>query len=115
MASSTVVRIVFSLPACPPHAMFALVISGMIAASVPAPSPRSLLKSIEPATPEHINEGRHARYRLNGSRGSAAGSTEGVSSVGGLLSERPLADGPSRSHRGRAKKTPALLSARPRH
>src|SRR2546430_1853367 len=56
MASSTVVRMVFSLPACPPHAMFALVISGMIAASVPAPSPRSLLKSIEPATLQHINE-----------------------------------------------------------
>src|SRR5206468_1842104 len=31
----------------------------------------------------------------------------------GLLSERPLADGPSRSHRGRAKKTPALNNPSP--
>src|SRR5437879_10716484 len=43
-------------------------------------------------------------------RRSAAGA--GDEQRRGLLAERPLADGPSRSHRGRAKKTPALLTSR---
>src|SRR5207244_13280993 len=94
MASSTVVRIVFSLPACPPHAMFALVISGMIAASVPAPSPRSLLKSIEPATPS-------AHYDQRVASGSSERAAPGVPSIA-------IPPGPSEEDSGAAQRpTPA--------
>src|SRR2546426_1992530 len=64
-----VLCMVFSLPACPPHAMFALVTTGMIAASVPAPSPRSLLKSIErPTASRDYAPIPHARYHPIGRR-----------------------------------------------
>src|SRR5207237_4448796 len=43
----------------------------------------------------------------------AGGTGEWSEQRRGLLSERPLDGAPSRSHRGRAKETPALLTARP--
>src|SRR2546425_13044350 len=47
IARPTVSRMVRSSPACAPHAMLADVMSGMSCMSVPAPSPRSLLRSID--------------------------------------------------------------------
>src|SRR2546430_17295401 len=49
--------------------------------------------------------------RAEGNRG-AGGAGQRVEQRRGLLSERPPDGGPSRSHRGRAKRTPALLTSR---
>src|SRR2546430_3732982 len=57
---------------------------------------------------------RNARRCAGGTRGEVAASSLLTERTGGqrrgLLSERPLDGGPSRSHRGRAKRTPALLT-----
>src|SRR5712691_3490529 len=87
-----VVRIVLSLPACPPHAMFALVTTGMIAASVPAPSPRSLLKSIERATVSRDYAPiPHARYHPNGRRRRPRRAAGGTGGAGCALAYRSTA------------------------
>src|SRR2546427_8956712 len=51
-----------------------------------------------------------ARVYACGTRSRGGWRRERVEQRRGLLSERPLDGGPSRSHRGRAKRTPALLA-----